>query len=199
MTSMAFVIVVLVLISIGLIAVYSSIRVVNEGEVEVLVIFGQVKAVLHPGLNIVPPFVSNTYKVNPRTMTMDKSTEEIKVPSRFEEAVQEVAGQERGQELQDQSIDRIESESNQTQVEATSYQRLASMLGKALFVFGGLGMAVPIAMLSHILKFQGFEPFNRYQVRWLFPEATFVHVVSSAILFLSMMILGEYITKTYGN
>jgi regulator of protease activity HflC (stomatin/prohibitin superfamily) len=76
---------------VGLVAAYRSVRIVDEGELEAILVFGEMKGVLRPGLNVVPPFVSKTYPVDPRTMTMDKDGEQVDVPAAFESEVREAA------------------------------------------------------------------------------------------------------------
>lgn len=68
-------------------AVYSSLRIVEEGDLEALLVLGEMRAVLHPGLNVVPPFVSKTYPIDPRTMTMDRGNDRVDVPAQFEDEV----------------------------------------------------------------------------------------------------------------
>ena len=71
--------------------VYSSLLIVEEGEVKAVLVFGEMEAVLEPGLNFVPPFVSKTYPIDPRTMTIDKGSDRVAVPSEFEDDVRAAA------------------------------------------------------------------------------------------------------------
>lgn len=65
----------------------SAVHVVREGRIEALLVFGQMQAVLEPGLNVVPPFVSTTYPIDPRTARMDTGEETVAVPAEFEEEI----------------------------------------------------------------------------------------------------------------
>jgi regulator of protease activity HflC (stomatin/prohibitin superfamily) len=71
----------------------SALHVVEAGTVEVLVVFGEERAVLEPGLVFVPPFVSETRPVDARTMTVDTGDRREPVPEEFEDDVREVAGE----------------------------------------------------------------------------------------------------------
>lgn len=71
-------------------AVYSSIRVVEEGTLEALLVFGKMEGVLRPGLNVVPPFVSKTCPIDPRTMMMDTGDDAVAIPEEFEDDVREL-------------------------------------------------------------------------------------------------------------
>jgi regulator of protease activity HflC (stomatin/prohibitin superfamily) len=72
---------------------YSSLHVVEEGAVEVLVVFGEERTVLEPGLTFVPPFVSETRPVDVRTMTVGAGEGRETVPGEFEDEVREAAGE----------------------------------------------------------------------------------------------------------
>ncbi|AEH35756.1 band 7 protein [Halopiger xanaduensis SH-6] len=72
-------------------ALYDSVQTVREGELKALLVFGEMEAVLEPGLNVVPPFVSKTYPIDPQTMTIDAADDRIAVPSEFESDVQAAA------------------------------------------------------------------------------------------------------------
>ncbi|RKD94034.1 SPFH domain-containing protein [Halopiger aswanensis] len=69
-------------------AVYDGLQTVEEGELKALLVFGEMEAVLEPGLSFVPPFVSKTYPIDPQTMTIDTDDDRIAVPAEFESAVQ---------------------------------------------------------------------------------------------------------------
>lgn len=160
----------------GLSAVYSSVRIVEEGETEALLVFGETKAVLHPGLNFVPPFVSKTYPIDPRTMTMEGGGRRGDVPAEFETAVRKV----------------VDSDSDPTPA-ASTRQRAATTFGRTLFVLGAFGFAIPISMLGHVLGS------SRWAVSWLFPEATLWQAILAAVASLFVMILGESIGRQYGT
>lgn len=72
-------------------AVYSSLLIVEEGELKAVLVFGEMEAVVEPGLNFVPPFISKTYPIAPRTMTIDKGSDRVAVPSEFEDDVRAAA------------------------------------------------------------------------------------------------------------
>ena len=74
-------------------ALYSSLLVVEEGEPKALLVFGEMEAVLEPGLTFVPPFVSKTYPIDPQTMTIDKGADHVAVPSEFEDDVRDATDQ----------------------------------------------------------------------------------------------------------
>lgn len=84
-----FTIIGVLILGIATMTVYSSFHVVEEGDVEALLVFGQMKTVLHPGINFVPPFVSRTYPIDPRTMLVDTGHERVDVPDEFEDDVRE--------------------------------------------------------------------------------------------------------------
>lgn len=75
------------------IAVYSSFHIVEEGDVEALLVFGEMRAVLYPGINAIPPFVSQTYPIDRTTMLIDKGHEHVTVPYEFEDNVREASRQ----------------------------------------------------------------------------------------------------------
>lgn len=70
-------------------ALYDSLHVVEEGTPEAILVFGEMVDVLRPGLNVVPPFVSKTYLVDPGTMTMDTGDDRVAVLPEFEDEVRE--------------------------------------------------------------------------------------------------------------
>jgi len=57
-------------------AVWQSFVIVNAYEKHALTIFGKYERLLEPGINIVPPFVSKTYRFDMRTQTMDVPRQE---------------------------------------------------------------------------------------------------------------------------
>lgn len=92
-------------------------------------------------------------------MSIDRGGEQVSVPMEFEGEVREVAGS------RAQAANPAETEPNSTTVPSTR-QRAATVFGRALFVLGAFGFAVPMVMLGHI-----FER-NRWAVSGLFAEAT---------------------------
>lgn len=80
-----------VLLLLTVVTLFSSVQIVEEGQLEALLVFGEMQAVLEPGLDFVPPFVSTTYPIDPQTMTMDAGEETIQVPAEFEQDVREGA------------------------------------------------------------------------------------------------------------
>ncbi len=69
-------IVVLLVLVVALITVYSAIEIVNAYEKRALTVFGDYRQLLEPGINFVPPFVSNTYPFDMRTQTLDVPRQE---------------------------------------------------------------------------------------------------------------------------
>jgi len=70
-----------------LVAVYSSITVVKEDEMKALFTFGEMDAVLYPGLNFVPPFVSSAYPIETEEMIVEKKNEMVSVPQEFRQEI----------------------------------------------------------------------------------------------------------------
>lgn len=180
----------------GLSAVYSSVRIVEEGETEALLVFGQTKAVLYPGLNFVPPFVSKTYPIDPQTMTMERGGRQVDVPAKFETAVREVEDSEGTDTPKTTRHAGTDSDSG-THLDSTTTaetrQRAATAFGRTLFVLGAFGFAIPISMLGHVLGS------SRWAVSWLFPEATLWQAILAAVASLFVMILGESVGRQYGT
>jgi len=69
---------------------YSLAEVVEEGEVEALLVLGEFRTVIGPGLNIVPPFISTTYPVDPDTMTFDTGDDRVPLPEESHDRVLEL-------------------------------------------------------------------------------------------------------------
>ncbi len=59
-----------------LVALLSAIEIVNAYEKRALTVFGEYRKLLEPGINLVPPFVSKTYKFDMRTQTLDVPRQE---------------------------------------------------------------------------------------------------------------------------
>ncbi|WP_226040274.1 SPFH domain-containing protein [Natrinema sp. DC36] len=57
-------------------ALLSAIEIVNAYEKRALTVFGEYRKLLEPGINFVPPFVSNTYAFDMRTQTLDVPRQE---------------------------------------------------------------------------------------------------------------------------
>lgn len=75
-----------------LVAAYSSITIVEEGDLRALLVFGQMRTVLEPGINFTPPFISKTYPIDTTTMSIDKGNDRVDIPEEFESEVREAAG-----------------------------------------------------------------------------------------------------------
>lgn len=58
----------------------SAVEVVEAGQPRVLLVFGEAQAVLQPGLNVVPPFVSTTYPVDVESRTFDTGDRRVDLP-----------------------------------------------------------------------------------------------------------------------
>ncbi|AFK18491.1 paraslipin [Haloferax mediterranei ATCC 33500] len=59
------------------VTVSQSLEVVGAYEKRVLTVFGEYRDLLEPGMNFVPPFVSQTYSFDMRTQTLDVPRQEI--------------------------------------------------------------------------------------------------------------------------
>ncbi|EMA56764.1 hypothetical protein C451_00625 [Halococcus thailandensis JCM 13552] len=66
----------LLVLLIVIIAVYSSIEIVNAYEKRALTVLGDYRKLLEPGINFVPPFVNKTYPFDMRTQTLDVPRQE---------------------------------------------------------------------------------------------------------------------------
>ena len=73
------------------VTIYSTVEIVEEGPPVALLVFGEMQAVLEPGLNFVPPFVSTIYPIDPKTMTIETGEQGVQVPEEFEADVREAA------------------------------------------------------------------------------------------------------------
>ena len=69
-------VVVLLVLVVAVITVYSSIAIVNAYEKRTLTVLGDYRKLLEPGINFIPPFVSNTYPFDMRTQTLDVPRQE---------------------------------------------------------------------------------------------------------------------------
>jgi regulator of protease activity HflC (stomatin/prohibitin superfamily) len=61
---------------VGIGSIYSSIRIVDDHEKHALTVFGEYRKLLHPGVNFVPPFISDTYPFDLHTQTVDIPAQE---------------------------------------------------------------------------------------------------------------------------
>ena len=86
MTVVLAIVVALLLVAAG--AVYSSAVIVEEGDVRALLVFGEMKGVVGPGLHFVPPFVSETYPIDTMAITIAMGDEWVTVPEEFESDVE---------------------------------------------------------------------------------------------------------------
>ncbi|MDZ7730057.1 MAG: SPFH domain-containing protein [Natrialbaceae archaeon] len=57
-------------------ALLSAVEIVNAYEKRALTVFGEYRSLLEPGINFVPPFVSQTYVFDMRTQTLDVPRQE---------------------------------------------------------------------------------------------------------------------------
>ncbi|MEY7851471.1 SPFH domain-containing protein [Natrarchaeobius sp. A-rgal3] len=57
-------------------ALLSAVEIVDAYEKRALTVFGEYRKLLEPGFNLVPPFVSNTYRFDMRTQTLDVPRQE---------------------------------------------------------------------------------------------------------------------------
>ncbi|UVE51207.1 SPFH/Band 7/PHB domain protein [Haloferax larsenii] len=65
-----------VVLALAIAAVYDAVEIVQAYEKRTLTTFGKYQGILEPGLNIVPPFISKTYRFDMRTQTLDVPTQE---------------------------------------------------------------------------------------------------------------------------
>jgi len=61
---------------IAIVAVWKSVVIVDATEKKALTVFGEYRKLLEPGINIVPPFVSQTHTFDMRTQTLDVPRQE---------------------------------------------------------------------------------------------------------------------------
>jgi len=66
-----------------LITGYKSVHVVEKGELEALLVFGEMDAVLEPGINLVPPFVSKSYPIDTDDMVMKTDDGTKNIPQEY--------------------------------------------------------------------------------------------------------------------
>ena len=66
----------LLLLAVTVVAVYQAVEIVNAYEKRALTVFGEYRKLLEPGINFIPPFVSQTYTFDMRTQTLDVPRQE---------------------------------------------------------------------------------------------------------------------------
>ncbi len=66
----------LLFLVVTIVAVASSVEVVEAYEKRALTVFGEYRKLLEPGINFIPPFISKTYAFDMRTQTIDIPTQE---------------------------------------------------------------------------------------------------------------------------
>src|SRR6056297_3823977 len=71
-----FTVVALLILALAVITIWQSVEIVDATEKRALTVFGEYRKVLDPGINVVPPRVSDTYSYDMRTQTMDVSQQE---------------------------------------------------------------------------------------------------------------------------
>lgn len=81
-----------ILMVVALVVVYSSVNIVEEGDLQALLIFGEYRMVLEPGINFVPPFISTTYPIDPNQMMIEKDNGSVPLPEESRERVKELTG-----------------------------------------------------------------------------------------------------------
>lgn len=71
----------------------SAITTVEEGDPRALLVSGEMRAVLEPGLHVVPPFVSTTHPIDPEAETVEKDGGSVPVPEEFSADLREATRQ----------------------------------------------------------------------------------------------------------
>ncbi|QZA88842.1 SPFH/Band 7/PHB domain protein [Salinarchaeum sp. IM2453] len=66
----------LLLLLLFVVTIYSAVEIVDAYEKRALTVFGEYRKLLEPGFNFIPPFVSNTYRFDMRTQTLDVPRQE---------------------------------------------------------------------------------------------------------------------------
>ena len=69
-------IIALVILLIVIVGVSQSVEIVKAYEKRSLTVFGEYRQLLDPGINFVPPFISQTYAFDMRTQTLDVPRQE---------------------------------------------------------------------------------------------------------------------------
>lgn len=161
-----------VLLALVLVTAYTSVQVVDDGELEALYVFGRMEGVLEPGRNIVPPLVSKTYPIDPRTEKINRGNELIEIPSEFEAAVREAAAE-------DGSTSSASSDA------APIYQKGITLIRKGMFLVGAIGFILTVS------KFGNLIGSSRGDVSWPFLEPTFAHLAVTATISILLMFMGD--------
>jgi len=63
------------------VVLFDAVEVVDDGELVALYVLGEYKTVLAPGINFVPPFVSDLYPIDPRTETVELADRRVELPA----------------------------------------------------------------------------------------------------------------------
>ena len=74
-----------------LLALRSAYHKVPEGDVEILLVFGEPREILEPRLYFVPPFVSATYPIDLQTMQYVTPHGRRSIPPEFRDRVETIA------------------------------------------------------------------------------------------------------------
>ncbi|WP_227375598.1 SPFH domain-containing protein [Haladaptatus halobius] len=69
-------IIALLFLVLAIVTVWSAVEIVDATEKRALTVFGEYRKLLEPGINFVPPFVSNTHRFDMRTQTLDVPRQE---------------------------------------------------------------------------------------------------------------------------
>lgn len=187
----AFVFIGVVFLVLGSVVVYTSVRVVPEGELEALYVLGRMEGILEPGRNIVPPLVSKTYPIDPRTETIARGDERIEIPSAFEDEVRDAANA-----LEDgpEGVPAGETENGTGSSRVVSmYQRVVTLIGKGLFLAGMVGLTVTW------IKFLNLLGSSYGDVSWPFVEPTFAHLAVATVVSFFLIAIGEPIENMGGD
>lgn len=75
-TGGAFTIVSVLVLLLAVVTVWQMVKIVDAYDREALTVFGELRNILEPGLNFIPPFVSKTYPFDMRTQTIDVPRQE---------------------------------------------------------------------------------------------------------------------------
>lgn len=67
--------------------VWSAVHRVPDGDVRILLVLGEERQILEPGLYFIPPFVSATYPIDARTMQYETPHGSRSIPSDLREDV----------------------------------------------------------------------------------------------------------------
>lgn len=171
----------LVMLLVGLVAVYSGVRIVDEGEVHAVLLFGAVIGVLGPGFNFVPPFVARTRPIDPSTMTVERDGESVPVPGTYEDRVRDAL------EISD------DNSTSHASGPMSYREQIATVVGLGLFGTGALGLLFPVALLFELVRPRS-EPFTV-----LVGEVTPRAVALALVAPFAVMFVGEYVGKTFGR